>query len=173
VWQFDPICKDCQQILRNEKKNEDRPLSIIRGRAATRASAAGISCETFWIKMKYYTLVPVLRALMSPEGLCQNCGEKFLNERDIQIEHREPPRGVQDWARLHARNIGFYCGSCNRAKSSKSYADWLERAEETRQANDRESTEEARLAAEEVRAEQARLIEVQNYRASRQGNLFE
>jgi 5-methylcytosine-specific restriction endonuclease McrA len=86
--------------------------------------------------MGYQSLVPIYRALCSDEGLCNSCGHKFDNERDIQIEHRSPPRGPKDYGRLHARNIGFYCASCNNGKKDMPYDEWLDKEEETRLSNE-------------------------------------
>jgi hypothetical protein len=132
---FAPICRDCEQKERNEKKNADRPRAIIEQRARAAASKAGKRFEFFWVEMNYQGLVPILRILMTPEGLCLNCGHKFVNERDIQIEHCEPPRFPQDWARLHARNLRLFCGSCNAAKGKKPFAKWLDDEEERRLSN--------------------------------------
>lgn len=85
--------------------------------------------------MNYRALVPVLRALMTDEGLCQCCGHEFLNERDIQIEHLEPPRTSNDWARLHARNLRLACASCNGGKGRTPYSEWLDEQEDTRVSN--------------------------------------
>jgi hypothetical protein len=85
--------------------------------------------------MNYRSLVPVLRAMMTPEGLCQVCGHEFVNERDIQIEHLEPPRHAQDWERLHACNLRLCCGSCNRTKGDKPFAEWLNERETARLSN--------------------------------------
>jgi hypothetical protein len=130
--QFSPNCRDCEQKARNEKKNADRPKAIIESRAKTAAGKAGKSLEFFWTSMNYRALVPYLRAMMTPEGLCQNCGHRFVNERDIQIDHIEPPRFETDWARLHARNLTLRCGSCNNTKGNKSFSDWLDEQEGTR-----------------------------------------
>ena len=135
VWHFNPICRDCEQKDRNERKNIDRPLAIIRGRAATAAHKAGVDTEFFMTQMNYLGLVPLMRALMSDEGRCLNCGHAFLNERDIQIEHIEPPRDDQDWARLHARNLRLFCGSCNRVKSNKPFIQFLDEQEQARLSN--------------------------------------
>jgi hypothetical protein len=132
---FDPICRDRQQKERNEKKNEDRPLAIIRGRAQGAASKARTTTEFFWVQMNYRALVAPFRALMSEEGLCQGCGHRFVNERDIQIDHCCPPRHAHDWARLHARNLRFSCGSCNNTKATKDFADWLDEQESARLSN--------------------------------------
>jgi hypothetical protein len=87
------------------------------------------------VDMNYQSLVPVLRTLMTEDGLCQCCGHAFLNERDIQIEHLEPPRFYNDWARLHTRNLRLACGSCNSGKSGKAFVQWLDEQEEARLSN--------------------------------------
>jgi hypothetical protein len=132
---FDPLCRDCQQKHRNEKKNLDRPRSIIEGRARTAAAKAGLSLEFFMTHMNYRALIPHMRAMMTSEGLCLSCGHLFDSERDIQVEHIEPPRSEQDLARLHARNIRLMCGSCNRTKSDKPFAQWLDEQEGARLSN--------------------------------------
>jgi hypothetical protein len=86
--------------------------------------------------MNYRALVPVFRALCGAEGLCLSCGHPFEGERDIQIEHKSPPRHVHDWARLHARNLGFFCGNCNGPKTDKEYDRWLDEQEDARLANE-------------------------------------
>lgn len=95
-------------------------------------------------QMNYRALVPLLRAMMTPEGLCLACGHAFVNERDIQIEHIEPPRDDKDWARLHARNLRLCCGSCNRTKGKKSFLEWLDEQEGARLSNLEHPTESAR-----------------------------
>lgn len=133
---FAPDCLDCQQKRRNEQKNEDRPYAIIRRRAADHARKAGVPVDFFWINLNYRALVPIFRAMMTPEGLCTSCGHPFDNERDAQIEHREPPRHARDWARRHARNCDIGCTNCNRRKGPKPYAQWLDDEEETRLSNE-------------------------------------
>ena len=135
---FHTVCRACEQKEQNERKNADRPAAIIRGRAAVAAHKAGVSTEFFWIQMNYLALVPEMRAHMSDEGRCKNCGHAFLNERDIQIEHIQPPRHNHDWARLHARNLRLFCGSCNRTKSGKDFSIWLDEQEDTRLSNSNE-----------------------------------
>ena len=137
VWEFNPKCRDCEQIERNEKKNADRPKAIIEQRAGRRATELSVSKDFIMINMGYQSLIPVVRAMMTPEGVCTSCGHPFLNERDIQLEHREPPRSSTDWARHHARNIGIFCASCNRTKNDKPYAQWLDEQEEARISNER------------------------------------
>jgi HNH endonuclease len=131
IW-FSSRCRDCEQKTRNERKNADRPKAIIEQRARTAASKAGESLGFFWIQMNYRALVPELRVMMTEEGLCKGCGHKFENERDIQIEHIEPPRFENDWANLHARNLRLCCASCNRTKGQKPFQQWLDEQEGAR-----------------------------------------
>ena len=134
---FARLCKACEQIERNKQLNEDRPAAVIARRAENRAHLLGVSREFFMVNMNWISLVPMMRALMSPEGRCQSCGHPFSGDRDIQIEHHQPPRFDGDWAREHARNLGFLCGSCNRAKSAKDQALFLDEQETTRIANEK------------------------------------
>lgn len=145
-FRFSPICRDCEQKARNEIKNTDRPKAIIEQRARSAATKASTGFDFFWTTMNYRALVPVLRAMMTPEGLCQGCGHKFINERDIQIEHLEAPRTEKDWARLHARNLRLGCGSCNRTKGKKLFAEWLDEQEGARLSNANGSKVEERKA---------------------------
>jgi hypothetical protein len=140
---FSPICRDCEQIERNKKKNLDRPKAIIENRARVAATKAGASFEFFWTEMNYRALVPVMRAMLSDEGLCLACGHKFENERAVQIEHHFPPRFQKDWALLHTRNLGFSCGSCNRTKGKKPPLEWLDEQELARLANKRAANPES------------------------------
>lgn len=133
---FAADCKACEQIIRNEKKNSDRPKAIIEARARAAATKAGVSFDFFWTQMGYRGLVPIMRAMMTDEdAICLGCGHRFANEPDIQLEHREPPRHRQDWGRLHAHNIGIACGSCNGGKGNKPYDQWLDDQEDRRLSN--------------------------------------
>lgn len=137
---FARLCRDCEQREKNERKNEDRPLGIIRGRANERAKKSGVPLDFIWVNMNYRSLVAkyagLLLALAQGDAYCQSCGHHFDNERDIQIEHRAPPRHPQDWARLHARNLDFLCTACNGTKTDKVYEAWLDEQEECRLANE-------------------------------------
>lgn len=137
---FSTLCRDCEQKERNERKNVDRPLSILRQRAARLAVKAGVSLESFWVQMNYPAFVEPLRTQFGPRGLCVSCGHKYLNETDVQIDHIEPPQHDQDWARLHARNLRIVCGSCNRTKGKKPFAVWLKEQEGARLSNLAEPT---------------------------------
>lgn len=146
-----PICRDCEQKARNEEKNADRPKAIIEQRARSAAGKASTKFEFFWTEMNYRSLVPSLRAMMTPEGLCQGCGHLFLNERDIQIEHLEPPRFANDWARLHTRNLRLFCASCNGTKAKKPFAEWLDEQEGARLSNRNGSNVEPKISGENWR----------------------
>jgi HNH endonuclease len=136
VWEFDQDCKACQQKIRNERKNEDRARSIIESRCAQWAHRLRVEKSFLLINMNWRGLIPVLRAMMSDEGGCLSCGHPFVNERDIQLDHREPWRHDHDWARHHARNIQLLCGSCNRGKTNKSNSQWLDEMEDARLSNE-------------------------------------
>jgi 5-methylcytosine-specific restriction endonuclease McrA len=136
VWEFNRSCKDCEQIQRVGQKNEDRPYAIIRKRCADHAHRADMPVEFFWVNMNYRALVPYYRAALSSEGLCLSCGHPYDDEKDIQIEHRAPPRHRRDYARLHARNLALACANCNGTKTSKEYEAWLDDCEETRLTNE-------------------------------------
>jgi hypothetical protein len=104
-------------------------------RAATSAGKYGVSREFVWVELNYRSLVPWLRAMMTPEGLCLGCGHAFEDQGDIQIEHTSPPRFAQDWARLHTRNLRLMCASCNGSKGQKEFDQWLDDEEERRLSN--------------------------------------
>lgn len=123
------ICKVCEQTNRDQVKRADRALAIIDSRAKTWSGRLGCPKEFLWTNMNWRALVPILRALMSDEGLCLSCGHPFRSDRDIQIEHHEPPRHPQDWARHHARNLVLMCGSCNTGKGALGYSVWLDQEE--------------------------------------------
>jgi 5-methylcytosine-specific restriction endonuclease McrA len=135
VWHFDDKCKTCQQIERNERKNADRALAIIEGRASERARDVGKTREFMMTDMNWSQMVAEFRAMMGPDGRCKNCGHKFMNERDIQIDHIFPPRHIGDWAREHARNLRLLCASCNATKQNKDPAEWLDEQEDARIGN--------------------------------------
>lgn len=136
--EFDTVCKDCQKIERHAKKNDDRALAIVKGRSDRAALAAGVPKSFMWVNMNHRALVGPYRAAMADDATCKSCGHPFDDEKDIQFEHREPPRHAQDWARLHARNIDMACGSCNGTKNKKGYAEYLDGAESERLTNERD-----------------------------------
>src|SRR5215472_7030643 len=79
---FATLCKDCEQIKRNERKNADRALSLMEKRASSHARNLGVATAFLWTNMNWLSLVPYLRAMMSDEGRCLSCGHPFENERD-------------------------------------------------------------------------------------------
>jgi 5-methylcytosine-specific restriction endonuclease McrA len=81
--------------------------------------------RSYLVNMNWAALVPILRAMLDTDGRCLDCGHRFVNERDVQIEHIEPPRTAGDWAREHARNLRLACQSCNGTKGQKPFAAWL------------------------------------------------
>jgi hypothetical protein len=133
---FRRFCKSCEQIVRNEEKNQDRAAAIMLGRARERAHALGVPRDFMWINMNWESLVKDLRVRMVPGAKCNACGHEYLNERDIQIEHRAPPRFERDWARERAENIALICGSCNAAKRATAYDTHLDAQEDARLSNE-------------------------------------
>ena len=133
---FASDCRDCETKHRNAEKNKDRALHIMKERARDHAAKHGVSFDFMWINMNWQSLVPIYRALLTDEASCTCCGHRFDHERDIQIEHNNPPRFAGDFARLHARNISFACASCNRTKSDAAYDEWLDRQEQARLSNE-------------------------------------
>jgi len=132
---FSPTCKACEQIERNKRKNADRPRAIIEHRAAERAARLGVSKRYVLVDLNWQALVPHMRMSLSPEARCLNCGHPFVNERDVQIDHIEPPRSLTDFARERAINLRLICQSCNGTKGAHLHADWLDRQEDARQSN--------------------------------------
>jgi hypothetical protein len=114
-------------------------LWIIEKRARDHAAQHGLTFDFIWNAMLWKTLVPMYRTMMSAEALC-GCGHLFDNERDIQIDHNEPPRFPGDHARMHARNITLRCASCNKGKSNKPLAQWLDEQEQARLSNEVDRT---------------------------------
>lgn len=133
--QFSTVCRECENRLRDALKNADRPVWLIRERARRLAHRLGVDLEFVWTQLNYRALVPYMRAMLTPEGLCISCGHPFLNERDVQIEHNAPPRHNQDWARWHARNTRLLCASSNLRKGKKPYEQWLDDEESARLSN--------------------------------------
>ena len=123
---FATKCRTCEQTERVETKHGDPALAKVTRAAGAVARRYGLSATIVLNDLGYLGLVPYVRAAMEPETTCLNCGHHFLGERDIQFDHREPPRHVADLARLHARNITILCASCNNTKGHKPYAIFLD-----------------------------------------------
>lgn len=130
---FHAICKVCEQTRDVEIRSDDPATAIILSRAADRARISGVPRGFVMEKLNYWSLVAPLRAILAdPSAVCQNCGHTFDGRRDTQLEHIEPPRGPDDCARLHARNIRLLCGSCNNTKGKMPFAVWLDEEESKR-----------------------------------------
>lgn len=130
-WEYNKRCRACEQSERTDRKNENRALALVRQRASVRAQAAGVPLEFFMDDLNWSALVPLVQAYLDGAP-CRNCGHPALNERDVHLDHAEPPRHVRDFARHHARNIPVLCGSCNGSKRDKPYAAWLDDQEDAR-----------------------------------------
>ncbi len=140
IWEFDSECKLCQQNKRVEQKYEDLARWIIEQRAESHAGRFSQTKEFMMAPwgMNYESLVAPLRGILEalngdPKPSLCACGHKFRSESDIQIEHRSPPHDDDDYARLHARNLGWGCTSCNSGKKDMEYDDWLDSEEQKRQ----------------------------------------
>jgi hypothetical protein len=104
----------------------DQARAIIERRADVRARQLHVTKGFMLIDMNWRALIPVMRALLGPDGTCPDCGRGFRHDRDIAIDHLEPPRRYQDWAREHARNLSLVCCSCNSKKQRRSLGDYLD-----------------------------------------------
>jgi hypothetical protein len=132
---FATLCKDCELEEKHKRKNEDRALWIVTERTRYYARKYGLSFDFMFKEMNFQSLVPGMRAMMTPEASCTNCGHAFDSEPDIQFDHNSPPRHDNDYARIHARNITLRCASCNGGKSDTPYDDWLDQEEMRRLSN--------------------------------------
>lgn len=127
-------CRLAEQTIRDHGKEFDPARYAIEGRAKSLAAdlskALGntISYKFVLIELNWRGLVPIMRALLSPDGLCLNCGRHRDGTRNLHIEHRCPPIHVADWPAQHARNLWIACGGCNGSKGRHdANREWLER----------------------------------------------
>ena len=139
VSHFKSKCKACEQTERNDKKNVDRARAILETRASDWAHKIGVNRQFMFETLNWQSLLPYLRAALEPGTLCTSCGHAHMNERDVQLDHRAPPRPEKhpDLARHHARNIQILCAASNNAKGSQPYEQWLDDQEDTRVAVER------------------------------------
>jgi hypothetical protein len=132
-------CRLAEQTIRDHGKEQDPANAAIVGRAKDFArslsGALGRSISYKWvlIELNWQALIPIMRALLGPDGRCLNCGRHRATARELHIEHRIPPGGegqarLTDWAAQHARNLWIACGGCNAEKGPQP-ADrtWLDR----------------------------------------------
>ena len=75
-------------------------------------------------ELNYQALVPEVRTLIGPDGLCAWCGRPFTKKHKLSLDHIEPPRwdGTVDWERLHASNVQVIHFGENGSKNDKPYA---------------------------------------------------
>lgn len=126
VFDFFRSCRRYELDQRNAIKNEDRASAIVLQRATALARKGGVTADFVMKRLGWERLIPLARLHLSEDGICLDCGEPFLNERDMQVEHREPARGFQDWPRHHARNIAFICATNNNFKNNRPFAAYLD-----------------------------------------------
>lgn len=136
VLNYATVCKACEVHDRTEAKGKDPARAKVE-RAASElvtevnryykaaGSAERISKDFVMRRLHYEHLVEPMRFAMTSHRCWSSCGEPYKNERDIQLEHREPPRSPIDWERMDARNIDIKCGTCNNMKGDKPYSQWL------------------------------------------------
>jgi len=150
VWEYDPECKLCQQTNRVKIKHDDPAKALLIRRADHIARDNGFTRQFVLEDLNYWSKLPELRGMLTHEGLCPNCGHEYDGERDVQLDHREPPRYRGDLARLHARNVAILCGSCNNTKRSMDYADWLDDQEQARLSANAAAAAEPEILEHEV-----------------------
>jgi hypothetical protein len=102
----------------------DGSTAAVWQEAIAAARAADVSVNFFWEDMNYKALVACFRGTL--ESGCPGCGVAFRTEADVYLIHLVPPRHAQDWARLHARNVGLLCGACAQAVTTQTYGAWLD-----------------------------------------------
>lgn len=129
-----PNCRLAEQTIRDHGRDADPARYAIEGRAKELAGDMGkaigstISFHFVLIELNHRALVPIMRALLSPDGRCLNCGRHRHETRQLHIEHRIPPLHTCDWPAQHARNLWIACAGCNLAKGRRDNdRDWLER----------------------------------------------
>ena len=83
-----------------------------------------MSVDFFWEDMNYKALVAAFRGTL--RSGCRGCGVAFRTEADVCLIHLVPPRHAQDWARLHACNVGLFCGACAQEVATQTYGAWLD-----------------------------------------------
>lgn len=110
---------------------EARARHLIRQRVTPRAHHLGVPAGFLLRDLGWELLIPRLALMLEPGALCE-CGREFRQEREVTLDHREPPRHRQDWARHNVANIAIACGPCNYAKGARPFSEWLDLIEERR-----------------------------------------
>lgn len=100
---------------------ESRASDVVR-----RLRYCGVKVDRSFVmvELNYDALVPEVRALIGPDGICAWCGKPFTEKHPVSFDHIEPPRwnGEIDWERLHASNIRPMHRGENGSKGEKPYA---------------------------------------------------
>jgi hypothetical protein len=136
VARYAPVCQACEIHDRTEAKGQDPARAKVERAAEkvvgevnkfyrTIGSEERISKDFVMRRLHYNHLIEPMRFALTSNHCWSSCGEPYKNERDIQLEHREPPRSPTDWERMDARNIDVKCGTCNNKKDNMPYAQWL------------------------------------------------
>ena len=110
----------------NGRPTPSLAAKLIRQRASAHARVYGCTSTFLLYDLGWFKLEPLLAATLESRH-CLDCGATIERERDVQIEHREPYRDRDDWARHHVRNLTLVCHRCNGGKGGESYAAYLDR----------------------------------------------
>jgi 5-methylcytosine-specific restriction endonuclease McrA len=126
-------CRLAEQTIRDHGKEADPARHAIESRAKeyardlSKALGRTISYTFVLVELNRRALIPIMRALLSPDGLCLNCGRHRHGARELHIEHRVPPLTLVDWPAQHARNLWIACAGCNVEKGrNEANREWLE-----------------------------------------------
>lgn len=132
VTRFRPKCRVCEQSERDDRKNESRALVKIERSARSHARDWDVTADELLYDLGWAELEDWVQASIDGKAKCINCLHPFLGPDDVQIDIRDPVRSPADRARMHVRNVGPLCRSCNNRKKHKAYSDWLDEEEHAR-----------------------------------------
>lgn len=130
----EPNCGLAKQTIKDHGKEADPARYAIEGRAKelagdlSKALGNTIGYSFVLIELNWRALIPIMRALLGPDGRCFNCGRHHGDPRKMHIDHRVPPLCTADWPAQHTRNLWIVCAGCNTGKGRNEVnRDWLER----------------------------------------------
>jgi hypothetical protein len=130
----DRNCNLANRTIRDHGRESDPARYAIEGRAKdlagdlSKALGNSVSYHFVLVELNWRALIPIMRALLAPDGLCLNCGRHQDATRKLHIEHRVPVLNILDWAAQHARNLWIACGGCNGEKGrNDADREWLEK----------------------------------------------
>lgn len=132
VVTFHSQCRTCEQSERDDRKNESRALVKIISSARSHARDWNVTTDELVYDLGWSELEDWVEAAIDGRAKCINCLHPFRGPDDVQIDIRDPVRGRDDRARMHVRNVGPLCRSCNNRKSGKPYSEWLDEEEQAR-----------------------------------------